>query len=366
MRLLNLHVLLVAVWLTALIGGRCDAQSLRQWADAAGILIGAAVRPEQFSESAYSETLARDFNLVEPENAMKWEAIRPSRDAFDFSGGDKVVGFAREHRMKVRGHTLVWGIHNPAWVTNGRFNTTELSAILREYIFTVMTHYQGQVFAWDVLNEAFDEQGRLRTSPWYDQPGIGLSGKGTAYIEQIFRWAHAADPDALLFYNDNGGEQLNVKSDAIFKMAQDFRHRAVPFDGIGLQMHINLAADTQSISANIKRFSELGVQVHITEMDVALPLDPVTGHPSRADLIRQAEIYRRVLSGCLAHANCRAIQTWGFTDKYSWIRSHSQGHEGEALLFDRGYRPKPAYTAMSEALSGAQGGRSLPFRNRER
>lgn len=193
------HVFILAVVLYFLVAPPCADQSLQEQAQAAHVLIGAAVRAARFSEPPYSQTLAREYNLIEAEDAMKWEATRPSRDTFDFSGGDKVVGFAREHLMKVRGHTLVWGIHNPSWLVQGNFTPSELSAILQEHISTVMKHYRGQVFAWDVLNEAIDEQGRLRSSIWYDRPGIGFAGKGTAYIEQIFRWAHAADPNALLF-----------------------------------------------------------------------------------------------------------------------------------------------------------------------
>ena len=177
------HVFILAAALYFLAAPPCGAQSLREHAQAAHVLIGAAVRPARFSEPTYSQTLAREYNLIEAEDAMKWEATRPSRDTFDFSGGDKVVGFAREHLMKVRGHTLVWGIHNPAWLDNGNFTPSELSAILEEHISTVMKHYHGQVFAWDVLNEAIGEQGRLRSSIWYERPGIGFAGKGTAYIE---------------------------------------------------------------------------------------------------------------------------------------------------------------------------------------
>ena len=287
------HVFILAVVLYFLVAPPCADQSLQEQAQAAHVLIGAAVRPARFSEPPYSQTLAREYNLIEAEDAMKWEATRPSRDTFDFSGGDQVVGFAREHLMKVRGHTLVWGIHNPSWLVQGNFTPSELSAILQEHISTVMKHYRGQVFAWDVLNEAIDEQGRLRSSIWYDRPGIGFAGKGTAYVEQIFRWAHAADPNALLFYNDNGGEELNAKSDAVYKMVQDFRNRAVPIDGIGLQMHIGCGANLESISDNIQRFSNLDLQIHITEMDVALPLDPATGEPASADLIKQGRAIPR-------------------------------------------------------------------------
>lgn len=339
------------VLLPLLVANPCNAQTLRQCADAAHLLMGTAVRPARFSEPAYSETVAREFNLIEPEDAMKWEALRPSRSAFDFSAGDLVVGFAREHRMMVRGHTLAWGIHNPAWLASGNFAPPELSVLLQEHISKVVGHYRGDVFAWDVLNEAFDEQGNLRSSIWYNQPGIGFAQKGTAYIEQLFRMAHAADADALLFYNDNGGEELNAKSDAIYRMLRDFKTHGVPIDGVGLQMHIKLGANVPSISANIKRLSDLGMQVHITEMDIALPLDTTTGEPNPNDLMKQAELYNSVVCACRVHPGCRAIQTWGFTDKYSWIGSHSRGREGAALLFDRRCQPKRAYTALAQALS---------------
>jgi endo-1,4-beta-xylanase len=214
-----------------------------------------------------------------------------------------------------------------------------------------MKHYAGQVFAWDVVNEAMDENGRVKDSPWFNLPGIGLSQRGTAYVEQAFRWAHEADPKALLFYNDNGGEGLNRKSDAIYAMVKDFKHRGVPIDGVGLQMHISqLDVDTAAIAANIARLTALGVQVHITELDVSLPLDS-SGLARNEDLAHQAEVYRGVVRACLQNAGCTAIQTWGFTDKYSWIGSHSHGARGAALPFDRAYKPKAAYNAMLDEIS---------------
>lgn len=136
--------------------------------------------------------------MVEPEDAMKWWIIRENRPSFDFSRGDEVVRFAQAHSMKVRGHCLVWDHNNPDWLAHGHFSSEQLSQLLDEHITTVMKHYAGQVFAWDVVNEALDENGKPKDSPWYNQPGIGLSEKGTAYIEQAFRWAHQADPEALL------------------------------------------------------------------------------------------------------------------------------------------------------------------------
>jgi endo-1,4-beta-xylanase len=326
-------------------------QVLRDSAQSAGVLVGAAVRPSLFSEAAYSETLAREFSMVEPEDAMKWWKVRLSQGTYDFVEGDEIVGFARAHGMKTRGHCLVWDHHNPEWLAQGHFSPAQLSHLLQEHIATVMKHYAGQVFAWDVVNEALDEHGHLRDSLWYNQPGIGLSDKGTAYIEQAFRWAHEADPQALLFYNEAEGEGLNRKSDAIYAMVKDFKAHGVPIDGVGLQMHVSrLDLDTAAIAANIARLTALGVQVHITEFDVSLPVDS-SGQARHNDLLRQAEVYRGVVHACLQSPGCTAIQTWGFTDKWSWIGSHSHGTRGAALPFDRAYKPKPAYDAMFEEMS---------------
>ncbi len=328
--------------------------SLREAAQHSGMLIGTAVRPAQLSEAAYAATLGREFNMLEPEDALKWEVLRPDLKSFDFSQADQIVDFAARHDMKVRGHTLVWHQQNPVWLTAAHYTPEQLAQLLETHIKTVVGHYRGKIFAWDVANEAFDEgknAGRLRSTLWYDQPGIGFSGQGPAYLAQCFRWAHEADPQALLFYNEAEAEEINPKSDAIYAMVRAFLRDGVPIDGIGFQMHIgNLHANIPSISANIARFTSLGLQVHITEMDVALPVD-ANGNASSEDLARQADIYRQVAEACLSHPGCTAIQTWGFTDKYSWIGSHSKHTQGAALPFDRNFHSKPAHEALSQVLS---------------
>ncbi|MGA2981718.1 MAG: endo-1,4-beta-xylanase [Terriglobales bacterium] len=337
-------------------GVSAPEQTLREAAQGSGLLIGAAVRPAQLSEAAYASTLAREFNMLEPEDALKWEVVHPERQSFDFSQGDQLVDFASRHGMKVRGHTLVWHHQNPTWLTEGKFASPELAEILETHIKTVVGHYRGKIFAWDVVNEAFDElqPGILRSTMWRDQPGIGSAENGNSYIESCFRWAHEADPQALLFYNEAEAETVNPKSDAIYAMVRDFRQRGVPIDGVGFQMHIaNRHADAASISANISRFTALGVQVHITEMDVALPVD-AEGNARPEDLQLQAGIYRQIATACLSHPGCTAIQTWGFTDKYSWIGSHSKKTQGAALPFDRDYRAKPAYEALRNALKAGR------------
>ncbi|HEY6767505.1 MAG TPA: endo-1,4-beta-xylanase [Candidatus Sulfotelmatobacter sp.] len=332
------------------------APTLRQVADRAGILIGAAVRPSLLEEPAYSATLSREFNMVEAEDVMKWWVLRSKRDYFDFSQADHLVRFAQVYNMKIRGHCLIWDHDNPDWLAHGNFAPVQLSALLKEHIGTVAKHYAGQVFAWDVVNEAIDEHGRLRDSLWYNQPGIGLAQNGTAYIEQAFRWAHEADPHALLFYNDAEGEKVNRKSDAIYAMVKDFKQRGVPIDGIGFQMHIpTVGFDLSTVAANMARFAGLGLQIHITELDIQLPV--ISEGDQRGELLhaedlnRQANLYGEVARLCLSNPACTAIQTWGFTDKHSWIGSHSKGSQGFALPFDRKYQPKPAYEAISRELT---------------
>jgi endo-1,4-beta-xylanase len=360
-----------AFWLG--LGSAVPELTLREAARDSGLLIGTAVRPAQLSEALYASTLAREFNMVEPENALKWETVHPEPQTFNFSQGDQVVNFASSHNMRVRGHTLAWHQQNPKWLTEGKYTSAELAEILEQHIKAVVGHYRGKIFAWDVVNEAFDalHPGTLRSTIWRDQPGIAqapsraprasddparseLAARSLpqpySYIENCFRWAHEADPQALLFYNEVEAEIVNPKSDAMYAMVRDFRERGVPIDGIGLQMHIaQLHTEVASISANIKRFAALGVQVHITEMDVALPVN-ADGNPRPEDLQRQADIYREIAAACLSHPRCTAIQTWGFTDKYSWIGAHSQHTRGAALPLDRDYRAKPAYEALRTVL----------------
>lgn len=338
-----------------LLGGAragCLSQTLREHADRAGVLVGAAAEPRLLSDKQYATLLAREFNMLTAENALKWGAIRPNRATFNFRPGDRLVAFARKHDMKVRGHTLAWSEYNPAWIVGGRFTPGQMSELLREHITKVMRHYRGQVFAWDVVNEVFLADGSVEPSIWYDRPGIGLKGKGTAYVEQAFRWAREADPDALLFYNDYDTEGVNPKSDAVYAMVKDFRERGVPIDGVGIQAHIMdlEAKDLATIDANIARLVALGLEVHITEMDVALPVDASGRLADPALLARQAEIYRRVAEACLRQPRCTAFQTWGLTDKYTWIPQFTKGAKGLPLPFDQLYAPKPAYDALLEAF----------------
>jgi endo-1,4-beta-xylanase len=346
-------LVLVFALLQVASGGESIAQALRDKADRSGKLVGAAVNPRLFSEESYAATLAREFNMVEPENVMKWGTIRPDQKTFNFAPGDAVVAFAEAHKMKVRGHCLLWSEYNPAWLGKGNFTPEQLREMLREHITKVMKHYAGKVFAWDVVNESFLANGQIETSIWYDNPGIGLKDKGTAYIEQAFRWAHEADPKALLFYNDYDTEGVNAKSDAVYEMVRDFKRRGVPIDGVGIQAHIFKLdmKEISSMSENLARLAALGLQVHITEMDVALPVDKSGLLLNQSDLAKQADIYRFIATACFEQPGCTAFQTWGFTDKYTWIPNYTKGEKGVPLLFDQSYAPKPAHKAVLDAFT---------------
>lgn len=332
--------------------GLMSGQGLRDLAEPREILIGSGGTDEtNFAEAQFAATLRGEFNQIESGNSMKFGPIHPAAARYDFTAADSLVSFAAQHGMRVRGHVFVWHNQIATWVSNGNFSPAQLSDILHQHILTVGGRYRAKVFAWDLVNEAFQDDGTLRDTIWYDQPGIGL--KGTAYIEQAFRWAREADPNALLFYNDYSAEWVNPKSNVIYNMAKDFKARGVPIDGIGLQSHFltSNAGNLSSMDTNIKRLTDLGLQVHITELDVRLPVD-ANGKATAQDLATQADLYGKFAAVCFKYAQCTSLQTWGFTDKYSWIPSTFSGF-GAALPLDTTYRPKGAYNALRDAISAA-------------
>jgi Beta-1,4-xylanase len=323
------------------------SQTLGQAAARHNIKVGAAADSQYLSDGNYAAILGSEFSQLQAENEMKFGIIHPAANMYDFSGGDALVSFAQAHSMAVRGHTLVWHNQVPAWVTSGNFNSSQLSTILQGHITTVMSHYAGKVYAWDVVNEAFNDDGTMRSTLWYDQPGIGSAGLGTKYIEQALKWARAADPNAKLFYNDYNAEPMDAKSDAIYSMAQDFKNRGVPLDGVGFQFHIDLTFDNPttlaSVASNFQRFAALGLDVHITELDIRL------SDSSAASLNAQAKLYGEIAAICVQQPSCKLFQTWGLTDKHSWIPSFYPGM-GWALLWDANYQKKPAYTSVLNSL----------------
>jgi endo-1,4-beta-xylanase len=314
--------------------------SLRALADARGIYIGAAVNNGLVQQADYAAVLAGQFNLLTSENAMKFGVIHPEPGVYTFEGADELVNFAHANGMAVRGHTLVWHQQMPNWLRDS-LTPEQVNAALYEHINTVVGRYQGQITVWDVVNEAIVDgrTGKLRPTFWTKK-------LGDEYIDLAFTWAHEADPNALLFYNDYGADDLNDKSDAVYNLVKGMKERGIPIDGVGMQFHYELGRipDLEDVATNMQRLGELGLQVHITELDIRIH-DPATPE----QLEQQAQEYAALLKVCLQAENCTAFITWGFTDKYSWIPQFQKGF-GTALLFDETYQPKPAYFALQETF----------------
>lgn len=317
--------------------------------------MGAAVDSHSLAtEPLYALTLAAEYSELEPDNEMKFGLIHPEPDVYSYRGPDALVEFAQAHSMKVRGHNLMWHEELPDWVTSPPTPWTPeaLRDVLANHIANVVGHFNGKVYAWDVVNEPFNDDGTIRSTIWYDQPGIGFAGQGTRTIEQALQWAHAADPNAKLFVNEYDAETLNRKSDAVYAMARDFVKRRIPLSGIGLQLHVGPGFDQRDtldpLGKNIRRLAALGLQVQFTEVDVRLQDD--------SDLSRreQANAYKNLLKVCLRQRGCTLFQTWGFSDKHSWIPAFYPGY-GWALPFDQDYRKKPAYAAMLRELASPGG-----------
>lgn len=327
-----------------------SAPSLGSLALGHGILIGSAVSGNWLTtDKAYAGLVSREFTLLTPENSMKFEVIHPALDRYDFFDGDLVVKFAQQNGLRVRGHTLVWFNQLPKWVTDaykkGSYTREQWINILRDHIYTVVGHYKGKIYAWDVVNEAISDQGLLLDSLWLDTIGPD-------YIALAFQWAHEADPQALLFYNDFSGEGMNIKSQTIYSLMDGLLKAGVPVDGIGMQMHISLVKypAARELAANMRRLEALGLQVHITEMDVRIQ---DSSAPMAERLATQAAIYKEIYTVCMQAPNCTAFSTWGLTDAHSWIPSFT-GHADAPLLFDQNGQPKPAYKAIINILKSSR------------
>lgn len=326
-----------------------EEPTMRDLAAKNDFYVGAAVYTTHLNDPLHAETLAREFNMLTPENEAKACETQPQQGKFTFDRFDRLVEFAEEHDMAVHGHTLVWHQCSPVWLETGSFTRDEAIELLETHIKTVVGRYKGRIPIWDVVNEAVDDNGTtLRDTPWHRLIGDD-------YIDLAFQFAHEADPDALLFYNDYGAEGLNGKSNTIYKMVADMIERGIPIHGVGLQAHFELGGfNADQIAANIKRLGELGLQVQITEIDVRY-----AGEGTDETFQRQAGDYRRVLEACLDSEYCTAFIVWGVSDRFTWLRNSNLGFYNnptvEPLLFDEDYQPKPAYYAVADLLARRAG-----------
>lgn len=312
--------------------------SIGELAAARGKYFGSAADTPELHDVPYVSILTSEFSQLTPENAMKWDFTEPSRGQFIYSYADTVVALARQHGQSVRGHTLVWHGQLPAWVDNVPSN--ELLDVMRNHVTQVATHFRGQVAAWDVINEPFNEDGTRRQSVFQQRIGDG-------YIAEALHAARAADPGARLYINDFNVEGINAKSNALYNLIVALRAQGVPIDGVGLQGHFMLNSIPADLQQNIQRFADLGIDVAITELDIrmSLPRDATKD-------AQQASQYAQVVNACLAVARCVGITLWSYTDKYSWIPAFFPG-QGAAHLYAEDLSQKPAYDATRDALAAS-------------
>lgn len=304
--------------------------TLRQEAAQQGIIIGSgAINPDYLDEPKFAQVLGDQFNSLSPENELKWQFNEPQQGVFDFSRLDKLVDFAQQHNMKMKGHGLISGCCNPPWLEQIT-DPGQLKAAMTTHFNALLQRYAGKVDRWDVVTEPFSIEG-----------GTGLEHNffynvlGPDYVADAFRIAHAANPHAKLFINESLVESYPDKAQELYNLVSGLVARHVPISGVGLEMHETFVGPDPGVITNlVKSYKALGLDVAITELDVHT-YDPVS----------QAQIYGDIVSEALK-AGVKDINTWGFTDEhaYTWLPG------AKPLMFDDDIDPKPAYFAVHDAL----------------
>jgi endo-1,4-beta-xylanase len=342
-------------------GFQAPADSLRALGARIGLRIGTAATPFELDNDAYRQIAGDQFSVLTPGNEMKWQIVEPTQGTYDWSAADGLVTFARQHNQQVRGHTLTWHNQLPDWLTTGVANGTisngQLRNLLHKHVTDEVTHFKGKIWQWDVANEFFTDSNPSTINPndfWVSHLGAGI-------LADVFRWAHAADPKALLFFNDYniaGEDGSNAKSDAVYAWAQQMLSLGVPLDGIGDQGHL----DTQygfptQMTADLQRFADLGLKVAITEADVRTFVNNATDQVPTDHLAIFAQPYEfsGMLQACLTVKQCISFTVWGFGDANSWIPGFFTG-EGYATLYDVHLNPKPVLGDLRTDLTLATHG----------
>ncbi|MGA3058531.1 MAG: endo-1,4-beta-xylanase, partial [Candidatus Limnocylindrales bacterium] len=300
------------------------ATTLGAAAAQSGRYFGTAIAAGKLGDSAYTTIANREFNMVTPENEMKPDATEPNQNQFNFTSGDQVYNWAVNNGKKVRGHTLAWHSQQPGWMQS--LSGTALRNAMINHINGVMAHYKGKLAYWDVVNEAFNEDGSRRNS--------NLQQTGNDWIEVAFKTARAADPNVKLCYNDYNIENATyAKTVAVRNMVQDFKNRGVPIDCVGIQTHFTGGSSLPSnFQTTLQNFAALGVDVALTEADV-----------TNANTTQ----YAGLTQACVNVPRCVGITVWGVRDSDSWRSSESP------LLFDGSGNKKAAYTSVLNVLNSA-------------
>jgi endo-1,4-beta-xylanase len=336
-------------------------------------LIGSAINRWQYSgkDSIGVEIIKRQFNSVTPENDLKWESVHPKKGIYNFEPADQYVEFGEKNKMFIVGHTLVWQHQTPKWVfeeENGKSVDREtLLNRMKDHIYTVMGRYKGRIQGWDVVNEALNEDGSLRQSPW-------MKIIGEDYIEKAFEYAHEADPEAELYYNDYSLEN-KPKRDGAVRLLKKLKEKGVFVSGIGDQMHAKMDwPDTSQIDSMLVDFENIGTKVMITELDInVLPyknisrsadvtlnfkvdekLNPYKDRLPDSVNIALANRYADIFKVLVKHQNIvERVTFWGVRDSDSWLNNWPiRGRTDYPLLFDRQGEPKLAFYKVIK-VSGA-------------
>jgi endo-1,4-beta-xylanase len=325
-----------------------NLKPLRQAGAAANRRIGTALMSARLSNGKVRALVAREFDSLTPENEMKWESIEPQPGRFNFEAGDRLVTFAGENGIRMRGHTLVWHSQLAFWAKG--LKADALRAAMARHIQNVVGHWKGKIAQWDVVNEALTDGPTAELRP--DSPFAVL---GPTFIDEAFRLANATDPTAQLFYNDYEIEGLgSPKSEAAFALCKRLKEAGVPIHGIGFQMHVDPRnwPTADAIRKNFERYAALGLLIEITEMDV--PVGQIQGDITEK-LNRQREITHDIVAACVAVDKCTGITFWGLTDGDSWLNdAHWGALRGRGphypLLFNTDMQAKPIVAGVIDAL----------------
>ncbi len=308
----------------------------------AGFPIGVVINPDLlYADTQYSRIAAQDFNSITPENIFKPFYLHPERGVFFWDEADKLADYCLNHKKRLHGHTLIWHEQLPEWIKNYSGSSAEWEQIFKSHIQTIVAHFKGRVAGWDVVNEAFNDDGTLRNSIWRQKLGDG-------YIARAFMYAHEADPDAQLFYNDFDLESNPLKRSAVITFLNSIRQQGVVIDGIGLQTHVNIYfPGADEIAKAMQEVAKAGYKVHISELDISI--NPKGGAiQNQAALYQmQAELMVKIIANYrqLPAKVQYGITVWGISDKDSWIPYYFN-REDYPLLYDGNYKPKPVYCAL--------------------
>lgn len=306
--------------------------------------IGIAMSQNQASSTNFTTIAAKEFNSVTAGNEMKFSTHSPSQGTYNWVPGDAVVSFAQSKGMRMHGHVLIWHQQVPTWVTNFTGTNAQFEAAIQTYVTDVVTHYKGKVASWDVVNEAFNEDGSLRST-------IFSQKLGSNYIAKIFQWARAADPNAKLFYNDYNLESNVTKADAAIALVNA---NPTLIDGIGMQMHISITTPSSTVLNTIMdKVVATGKLIHFSELDVLVnPTGSVTTY-DYSTALAQKNKYKEVIGiyKTKVPADKRfGITIWGMRDVDSWLKINGNGYTDYPLLFGDDYEYKIAHQGVIEAL----------------